>query len=129
MKWQNSFSTGIKKIDEEHKILVQLLNKLESSIASEDEERVIALVLRDLVDYVKFHFKSEEEVMKKINFPDLHRHKKLHKNLVHEVATILVDLKNGRDWSGQELIAFLQHWLMEHIIGEDLKIGQYLGVI
>ncbi len=129
MKWQNSFSTGIRKIDEEHKILVEMLNDLETSMYSDREDKVLASVLRNLVDYVKFHFKSEEEVMKKIGFPDLQRHRKLHKNLVHEVATILVDLKNGRAWSVPELVAFLQHWLLEHILGEDLKIGQYIGVV
>ncbi len=129
MKWQSSFSTGIKKIDEEHKILVEMLNKLESSMYSDKKDKVLALVLRNLVDYVKFHFKSEEEVMEKIGFPELQRHRKLHKNLVHEVATILLDLKHGRAWSVPELVGFLQHWLMDHILGEDLKIGQYLGVI
>ncbi len=129
MKWQRAFMTGITKVDEEHKILVDLLSKLETAAAGAQSEEVLAMVLRNLVEYVKFHFKSEEDVMRKIGFPDLQRHKMLHKDLVNEVAAILLDLKKDRLWTVPELAAFLQHWLVDHILGEDLKIGRYLGCI
>ncbi|NPA94564.1 MAG: hemerythrin family protein [Thermodesulfobacteria bacterium] len=129
MKWDRIYMTGIKKVDDEHKILVNMLNKLETCIATPCSDEVLAMVLRNLVDYVKFHFKSEEEVMERIGFPELQRHKVLHKDLVNEVATILLDLKRDRLWTVPELTAFLQHWLVDHILGEDLKIGRYLGCI
>jgi len=129
MKWEKIYMTGIKKVDDEHKILVNMLNKLEACITAPNSEEVLAMVLRNLVDYVKFHFKSEEEVMERIGFPELQRHKVLHKDLVNEVAAILLDLKKDRLWTVPELTAFLQHWLVDHILGEDLKIGRYLGCI
>ncbi len=129
MEWKDSFSTGIKKVDDEHKVLVGMIDRLEKAMERGEAEEVLGPVLRNLVEYVRFHFRNEEEVMARINFPDLRRHKVLHRDLVNEVARILNDLKRDRLWTIPELVGFLQHWLADHILGEDVKIGQYLGVI
>ncbi len=129
MKWQNRFATGIKKVDDEHKILIDMIDRLEKAISTGNDCEAARKVLYGLVDYVKIHFKNEEEVMKKIGFPDLNRHKIRHKHLVNEVASILMDLKCGKTWTVHELVGFLQHWLVDHIIEEDVKIGMHLGII
>ncbi len=129
MEWKSIYETGIKKVDSEHQMLVELINKLEKAMSNGDSNKVIGNVLKDLVDYVKIHFKSEEEVMKKIGFPDLKRHQNLHKDLVNDVARILIDFKNGKTWTAEELSGFLHMWLLDHILEEDRKIGVFLGVI
>ena len=129
MEWKSIYEVGITKVDSEHQILVELINRLENAMANGNSNEVIGNVIKDLVDYVKIHFKSEEEVMKKIGFPELERHKELHKGLVNDVARILVDLKNGKTWTTQELMGFLHSWLANHILEEDRKIGRFLGNI
>ncbi len=129
MEWKNSFSTGIKKVDDEHKILVNMIDRLEQAMNKGESEEVMGYVLKNLVDYAKFHFKSEEKIMANIGFPGLNRHRVLHKDLVNEIAGILIDLKKDRMWTIPELVGFLHHWLVDHIIGEDREIGRYLGVI
>ncbi len=79
-------------------------------------------VLIELAAYVKYHFEKEEKIMQNISYPDLERQKMLHKDLVNQIVTILVDLKNGKEVSALELKTFLQKWLIDHILGEDKKI-------
>ena len=129
MHWSKSYETGIKKIDEEHQMLIQLINELEDAMTSGKSKQTMGQVLKNLVEYVKCHFKDEEKVMEKIGYDELERHKVLHKDLVNQVAGILIDLKNGKVWTPQELIGFLQNWVLCHILEEDLKIGRFLGVI
>ncbi len=129
MKWKKVYETGIKKVDDDHKVLVQLTDELEAAMEPGASREAMGATLKALVEYVKFHFNNEEEVMKRVGFPDLQRHRQLHKDLVNDVAGILIDLKNGKEWTKSELIGFLTRWLEDHILGEDQKIGQFLGSI
>ncbi len=129
MRWKKSFETGISPIDAEHKTLVTLIQKLEDSTNRGFVSKTTGIVLKELVEYVKFHFRNEEEVMSRIGFPELARHKILHKDLVNDVASILIDLKNGKQRTTPELIGFLNYWLRDHILQEDKKIGQFLGFV
>ncbi len=129
MQWKKCFETGISKIDEEHKMLVNLVQKLEGTMYEGNSNADTGLVLKELVKYVKIHFHDEEEVMKRAGYPELERHKILHKDLVHDVASILINFKNGKEWTTCELVGFLNYWLRNHILEEDVKIGQFLGLV
>ena len=127
MLWKDDYATGIVVIDEQHKKLVDMTTILEDATKAHEEMTYeTGKILKDLVDYVKVHFRDEEEVMKKISFPEYSRHVELHKKLVNEVRDILLVLKKGGRINNKELLIFLQRWLVEHILTEDKKIGQYL---
>ena len=127
MKWQKDYNIGITVVDEQHEKLCSMLTNLETSIKSDDVYQAMGDILKELVQYTKYHFEEEEKVMQRISYPDFEKHKKLHKNLVNEIVTILVDLKNGKEISASELKTFLQKWLMDHILVEDKKIGEYFN--
>jgi len=126
MEWRKDYETGIKVIDEQHMVLVDMLNKLKSPPTKEEIPKLMGQVLKGLVDYVKFHFKEEEKVMERINFPDFQKHKARHEELVKEVVNILLRVKKGENIDIEELKDFLTHWLMDHIIDEDKEIGHFL---
>ena len=125
MEWLNSYNTGITSIDEQHQILCDMVNKLEESLDSGEVFNVIREILHGLVEYVKIHFHDEEKIMSRISYPELERHKKIHKDLVDQVVQILLDIKNGKEINAEELHAFLKKWLLDHILEEDKKIGEF----
>ncbi len=125
MDWSKDYEIGIKVVDQQHEKLLNMINKLEGSIGKENVLKVMGDILRDLVDYVKFHFQDEEKVMKRISYPDLERHKKLHEELVDQVTEILIKIKKGEVITASELMGFLQRWLLDHIMAEDKKIGEF----
>jgi hemerythrin-like metal-binding protein len=127
MKWQKDYNIGITVVDEQHKKLCSMLTNLENSINSDDVYQVMGDILKELVQYTKYHFEEEEKVMQRISYPDFEKHKKLHKDLVNEISIILLDLKNGKKINAFELKTFLQKWLIDHILGEDKKIGEYFS--
>jgi len=125
IRWQKVFDTGIPEVDEQHKKLVAMINQLEDSNAAGGDavDHEIGLVLRKLVDYTQYHFSEEERIMDEIMFIDRGRHAEKHKKLVFQVAAILKKLKAGGTVDIYELMSFLRDWLLDHIVLEDVKIG------
>src|SRR5690554_5583061 len=62
--WNNQFETGIEQIDEQHRKLVAILNRLAWHLSAEDDELQASDVLDELLDYADYHFRSEEGIWK-----------------------------------------------------------------
>ncbi len=126
ISWQKIFDTGIPQVDEQHKKLVSMINQLEDTQKSSDGavDREVGLVLKKLVDYTQYHFSEEERLMNKIQYFDRGRHAEKHKELVNKVAAILKRLKVTGSIDVYELMSFLRDWLLDHIVLEDVKIGE-----
>lgn len=123
IKWKPAYETGIPKVDEQHKELVALINKLERATQSKRAETVVEEVLVKLVYYIRFHFSEEEKLMAESRYPDINRHAKLHLTFTHRVAKLLMKLKENEIVSVGEILPFLKSWLMDHILKEDIRMA------
>lgn len=125
--WNKNFELGIKKIDDQHKKIVEHLNKLATSL-THPEVSDISDAFLELADYADYHFKSEEEIWANhIKDEDLvHIHKVSHNSFLPKVFEIQ---KKNKDKpipdTIEEILLFLIRWLVFHIIGED----KYLSLI
>jgi hemerythrin len=128
VQWQNSYSVGVRLIDEQHMELIKLTNKLfESCMAGQEKTRRTFLdTIHMAVDYVKYHFGTEERLMERINYPDLLRHKKEHADFVREVLLKVEDFKAGKSLAPISFVYFLRDWVLQHIAVCDKKMGDYL---
>ncbi len=125
MQWKSQYSTGVSQIDIEHRNLVNMITKLQNSLDEGLITHETGIVLKELVDYTKYHFTSEENFMQQIKFPEYEKHKELHVDLTNQIIEILQNLKKGQRITSIDLIDFLKDWLQKHIIDEDKKIGKY----
>ena len=121
--WDSAFKTGIRAIDDEHRMLVQMITQLQRAQVTGTVDAEIGRVLRALVDYAGNHFAHEEAIMANIGYVDIERHKDLHRALAQRLVAILKDLKEGKSLKASDLLDFLAHWLTDHILREDRKIG------
>jgi hemerythrin-like metal-binding protein len=124
--WKPEYSVGVKEIDLQHRRLVQMIRVLQESIRDNFDSPAVGRTLRELVQYTRTHFRDEEALMEKIGYADLNRHREAHRKLVGEIVTILEGLKAGQTYTGVDLIAFLRHWLVDHILAEDTRIATAL---
>ncbi|EQD42935.1 hemerythrin-like metal-binding protein, partial [mine drainage metagenome] len=60
--WNDNFKTGLTAIDDQHRVLVSLLNTLASHVAFRSEALSLEEVFDALTDYTIYHFKSEEAI-------------------------------------------------------------------
>lgn len=124
--WNDSYSVKVKKFDDEHKILIGLINQLHDAMKVGKGGQVIGVLLQTLIDYTANHFAAEETLMKLHNYPEYERHKKEHNLLVMQVLDIQKEMKAGKTLLSQDVMRFLKDWLQTHIQGEDKKYGPFL---
>lgn len=124
-KWSDEYSVGISEIDEQHKTLFTLIDRLHQAIMHKEGSKVCGGILNELVDYTRIHFALEQTLMRIGGYPDYDEHCGLHKDLVDEVEALQHKIASGQAAISFELLQFLRNWLSKHILGEDMKYGAY----
>ncbi len=119
---------GVPEIDEEHKRLFELISEVDAAVKADADSLSTAMALIvELKQYAVNHFAHEEAYMEQIHDPELDRQKKEHAAFVEKVNAY--SLANVTDASAKEtileLLEFLSKWLMSHILGSDILIGQF----
>jgi hemerythrin len=125
IEWNNTFSVGIQKIDEQHKKFFSLINVLYDAIMQGKGEVVVGPVLKELQQYVIFHFKSEESWMEMYNYPDTNKHILEHEGAIQKVNKHVLEYKLGQQTVDIELLKFLSDWLQNHILQVDRNYIPY----
>ena len=133
-QWDSELLTGEKVIDAQHYSLVRVINQmLKLSFSSE-------LIKKDDIDdlenklkkYIRTHFKTELNMMKKYNVDmrHVHKHEKLHDEFIDMINKFFEDktnLMSGEHLS--EIIEFLVRWLAYHILNTDLSLVRQITFI
>lgn len=118
---------GIPEIDEEHKKLFELIADTDRLLSTARESVSDAmLLLNELKHYAASHFAHEEAYMEQINDPELERQKKEHAAFTAKINSYSftdVTEENARTIL-HELLEYLAKWLICHILGSDILIGQ-----
>ncbi len=126
-QWDDSFSVGIKEIDRQHNVLINLINELYHEVKTGSDLRLLGRILQGLIDYTVSHFGYEEGLMERHGYEDIIAHKAKHKKLVGEVLNFQLRV-NANDHSVvDELLIFLNDWLARHIKGADIKYAVELN--
>ena len=128
VQWTSEISVGIQEIDEQHKQLVQLLNKLFEVMLSQGPERetIAKTTLKELIDYTTIHFAVEESLFRIFNYPAYDEHKAKHDELKRQVNDIVLRVKSGEKRIDTALLVFLRNWVTQHIMEEDKKYSEFL---
>ena len=126
IEWQSDFNTGINEIDEQHKKLVDILNTLFDAIQQDKEGVIYKNILQDLIDYIKFHFETEEGLMIKHEYPDFQKHRQYHDYLTKQVMTFYQEEAENAEKLSIDLLVFLKRWLEDHILGTDMQFGYFV---
>lgn len=119
--WNEDLSVGIQEIDEQHKVLVDLLNELNEAIQQRHGKEAAAEILERLADYTRVHFTVEESLMRILGYPDYDEHKRHHEELIRQMRELQQKLRAGHASISFELLYFLRNWLTHHIQEGDKR--------
>ena len=120
--------TGITEIDEEHRKLFELIASTDAALKeTENPVEHALLLINELKQYAITHFAHEESYMERIHDPELSHQKKEHAAFIEKVNSYSFDSINDDTARGiiLELLEYLSRWLMSHILGSDILIGQF----
>ncbi len=125
-KWLPAYSVNIDAVDEQHKELVNILNRLFIAVSRLEGDKVIAGILDALTDYTRTHFALEEQLMRMARYEDLDAHQEEHRRLMEKLDVLCRKHLLEDKPIYFEMLAFLKTWLREHIQGEDTKYSAAL---
>lgn len=125
--WDAKLSTGVKTIDDQHKVLVALINELHDAMSVGKGKQVIADVLKRLIDYTVSHFSTEEKFMTQYGYPQISDQKSEHSKFVDKVSEFQAGFNGGKITISLEVMFFLKDWLVNHILSTDKKMGVFLS--
>lgn len=125
-QWSPEYYTGNKKVDEEHKLLFEIINELHDAMKKGKGKEILQQTLDKLIKYTIQHFTDEELFMLSQGYPYYQEHKKIHQDLTNKVKELRAKFVSGNVNINIELLHFLNQWLSHHIKGEDFKLFRYL---
>ncbi|MBF0179189.1 MAG: hemerythrin family protein [Magnetococcales bacterium] len=126
--WKSHLSVGVADVDEDHKKLIKMINRLFGAALSLEPQRVLEGVLDELTRYVIFHFEREEEYMLRLGYSAYLEHQREHQRLLVAVARFRERLLAGKVGRlKEEMEATLRDWLVGHILEMDKKMGEFLN--
>jgi hemerythrin-like metal-binding protein len=126
IEWQDCYSVNNERIDQQHKRIVAMINQLGEAMENGSERPALIKILSDLAGYTKTHFKDEECLMEEHAYPDLVEHRQRHVDLNRRLADFYRNFYTGSRPHPDEIMAFLQSWLFDHILEQDKLYAPYL---
>ncbi len=121
IKWEDSYSVGVKFIDEQHKKLFSILNELYTKMKKGDDKLILSNIFGDLEKYVEIHFSAEEKYFDEFNYIDKEMHIAQHKIYIDKIKTFQKNYKEKKDFLSFEILDFLEDWILNHVTGIDKK--------
>lgn len=123
--WKKSYETGIAEVDDQHRQLVGIINKLSDAMMEQKGYMTVPRILEELADYVQLHFTTEEWIMGNSGYPALEEHKKEHLKLTDSLLQFRKEFSQDHKVKPSEVLNFLCVWLKEHILVNDKEFGSF----
>ena len=122
--WDKKFEVGYKRIDDQHRELINIINDLHAAselgdLYNSEARDKFKIVLKRTVDYATYHFATEEKIMKAVHYKYFKEHISKHREFSSKVLENVIKYTNGENVDMDDVIVYLRDWLFSHIIGED----------
>ena len=128
VQWvDDKYSVKIQKIDEQHQILIKIINEVFEAKTNGLDKKVTAGVLKKMTDYAQIHFKDEEGLMAGHGYPELEEHHVEHQFFINKVNDFYRGFSLDEDTLTEEMLYFLKNWLLKHIMETDKRYGPFLN--
>lgn len=121
--WNSNFEIGIEMIDQQHRKLVDILNRLARHFSCADDIQFRHL-LQDLLDYTHYHFDAEERIWQRYfrDQPLYENHHQAHELFFEQVQEYW-HRGDASERDLQGLFDFLTRWLAFHILESDRRMA------
>ena len=125
--WSDDYSINVAEIDEQHKKLLEYVNKLHAGVGAQIDKQDLHQLLVELYDYTAFHFTSEEKLMNQHGMKNGKKHHKEHRLLLKHLKHICNAVSKGKRPAFYSQYNVSNDWLLAHIMDFDKKMGAFLN--
>lgn len=118
IEWTDDCMVGITPIDNQHLILAQHINAIETALIDGASSESIATQCDALFEQAKQHFSAEETLMQSYGVQHMGEHKMTHHALLTNIAALKTELLGDTPYLA---LPQLRDWLLDHIQHEDMQ--------
>lgn len=127
LTWNENLSVSIPSIDEQHKVLIGMINNLQDAMSSGDSRSVLGDIFDGLLDYTQKHFDYEKQLMQEHGYPETDAHLAEHEGFTEKVKDLHKQFVTSSNFMiGVDVMKFLTDWLVNHIQGVDKEYSSHL---
>ncbi|MCB1172025.1 MAG: hemerythrin family protein [Leptospiraceae bacterium] len=119
-----NLATGIPILDIQHLWLIKIIVEVDEAMKESPltREAVLARTINEAIRYVQVHFRTEEDLMRLLEFDDLENHLKMHRKFEQFVIGRKNELAAGKSRSAATIVHELREWLSSHIALQDRQM-------
>ena len=88
IEWNDSLSVNIESIDEQHKVLVDMINNFYTHIVDKSNKELMADLIAKMKDYTVYHFSFEEKLLEEHGYVESEKHKEEHQVFIDKVEDL-----------------------------------------
>lgn len=119
--WRSAYECGDKVIDDQHRELFELANKLIDALVEGNPRSEVQMQLDNFVAHIVEHFETEEKLMPHAEDPATLAHMDIHHKLLARAKELNAKYRHG-DRVVRDLVQFVANDVVaQHIILEDPK--------
>ncbi|MBK8945794.1 MAG: hemerythrin family protein [Ignavibacteriae bacterium] len=122
IKFEKEHILGIKEIDSQHKEIYKSVSYL-YEIKDGDKKEILEN-FQSLLQKLKVHFETEENLMKKNKVVEFISHKLEHDRALEKYSTYFKNYKKANAKLDIEILNSLKSWLENHFEKKDIKLKQ-----
>jgi diguanylate cyclase (GGDEF)-like protein/hemerythrin-like metal-binding protein/PAS domain S-box-containing protein len=120
LPWSDSLSLGVRVIDEQHRGLVERINRVADSLREDGDLTAAAALMEELARHTELHFRTEEGLMDAYGIAHTERHRHEHRMLLSDLHSL------GAGLEATGVMLALQHlkpWLLRHLDSLDRELA------
>ena len=126
-EWKPEYSVSNATLDAQHQKLLLLCKRVSQyeCDGSKNSIETFHSILSELAFYADRHFQVEEEVLRRIGYPNLRQQIKEHNEYREWLTEFLFVVMSG-SVDKSSLYDYLERWWINHILISDMQYSGYL---
>jgi hemerythrin len=125
-RWSDELLTGEPLVDLQHKTLFEMVEALRVAIESGLEQAIFADSLFATLLYATEHFRDEEALMARVEYPGLAAQQRMHAAFASDAGEMAKAYAERQSVSAEVLHDFLSDWLDNHVRTQDALLARFL---
>jgi hemerythrin len=127
--WDDRYLVDVQIVDDQHRELIKKFNEFYSGCKKSAEPAgFFSNNIHGLMDYMNFHFSTEEKFLEKIHYPDIAAHIMQHRIFIIDMLERIETLKQGQT-DINSTINYFYDWIITHFSLIDRKYATYIHII
>ncbi|TLD41992.1 MAG: Hemerythrin [Candidatus Jettenia ecosi] len=125
--WGESFSVGVRDLDEQHKQIIMMVNTLIEMNDTKVDSEIISDTLTKMTRYATDHFNKEEQYMLQYSYPEYSLQKKQHQEFKRKTVDFCMETMIHNTEVPIAIFTYLKSWWTNHILKDDMKYKKFFN--